>query len=368
MEDERWMTRALQLAALGQGSVEPNPMVGCVVVRSGQVLAEGWHQKFGGPHAERVALANATDPEALRDSTWYVTLEPCCHTGKTPPCTDALLSIKPQRVVIAMQDPFPKVSGGGIELLQRAGIEVTVGVLQHEAERLNAPYLMRLKRERPWVIGKWAMTLDGKIATRTGHSQWISGEASRRRVHELRGRVDAIVVGIGTATADDPLLTARPAGPRVATRVVFDRTARLPIESQLVATAREFPLLIVCDPRADNARCEALRKRGVEVLPIAAQSSIEQIRRLLSIFAERSMTNLLVEGGAGLLASFFEADALDEVMAFVAPKIIGGEDAASPIAGFGLATIDNSPDFEALSCELLERDVLLTTRRATLSE
>ncbi len=319
-EDERWMQHALALAARGQGFVEPNPMVGCVVVREGACVAEGWHQRFGGPHAERMAIASAPDREALYEATWYVTLEPCCHTGKTPPCTDALKELKPKRVVVAMQDPFPQVNGGGLALLQQWGCETTVGVCQAEAESLNAPYLLRLRRGRPWVIGKWAMTLDGKIATRTGSSQWISGEESRQRVHEVRGRMDAIVIGIGTAVADNPMLNARPRGPRLASRVIFDRSARLPLDGHLVRTAREIPLIVVCDAHADPESMHKLEQAGVELLRTHAMSSADQVMQVLSELGKRGMTNVLVEGGAGLLASFFEPDCLDEVMVFVAPS------------------------------------------------
>ena len=362
-DDRRWMLRALHLAQQGQGSVEPNPMVGCVIVRDGEFLAEGWHRRFGGAHAERDAHAQVKEPSRLAGATWYVSLEPCCHYGKTPPCTDLLLQSKPARVVVAHTDPFANVSGEGIRLLQQANIPVDVGVCEDEAIRLNAPYLTRLRNGRPWVICKWAMTLDGKIATRTGHSQWISGEASRSRVHQLRSRVDAIVIGIGTAIADDPLLTARPAGARVATRVVFDRAARLPLAGQLVRTAREMPVMVVCDHSASNSRLDGLRKSGVEMMVIDASTSVGQAQQFLQELGRRSMTNILVEGGAGLLASFFEAEAIDEYFVFVAGKIVGGKAAASPIAGIGLATLNDSPTCEPLKVESLDNDLLITTRR-----
>src|SRR5579884_2079657 len=224
--DDVWMRRALELAEHGRGYVEPNPLVGAVVVRDGQLVGEGWHQHYGEAHAEIHALAAAG--EGSRGATLYVTLEPCCHFGKTPPCTDAVLRAGIRRVVAAMPDPFPAVAGKGAELLRQAGVTVELGIGEAEARRLNAPYLKLLEKRRPWVHAKWAMTLDGKIATRTGDSKWISNEASRRIVHALRGRMDAVIVGAGTALADDPLLTARPPGPRVATRAVLDSTGRLP--------------------------------------------------------------------------------------------------------------------------------------------
>src|SRR5437764_12544149 len=214
--DGQWMRRALELAERGRGYVEPNPLVGAVVVRDGRLVGAGWHQRYGQAHAEVNALAAAG--EAARGATLYVTLEPCCHVGKTPPCTDAVIRAGVARVVAAMSDPFPQVAGRGAELLRQAGLAVEVGPCEAEARRLNAPYLKLLARGRPYVHAKWAMTLDGKIATRSGDSKWISNRASRQVVHDLRGRVDGIVVGAGTALADDPQLTARPPGPRTAVR------------------------------------------------------------------------------------------------------------------------------------------------------
>src|SRR5437764_1370496 len=241
--DGHWMARALELAERGRGWVEPNPLVGAVVVRDGIVVGEGWHEKFGGPHAEVNALAAAGD--MARRATLYVTLEPCCHHGKTPPCSDALLRAGVGRVVAAMPDPFPRVAGGGFARLRAAGVAVEVGLCAADARRVNAPYLTLLGQGRPHVHAKWAMTLDGKIATRTGDSKWVSGEAARRRVHELRGRVDGILVGIGTALADDPLLTARPPGPRTPLRIILDSQGRLPSTCQLARTAVDTPTLIV---------------------------------------------------------------------------------------------------------------------------
>ncbi len=209
-EDARHMTRALELAARGEGQVEPNPMVGCVIARDGVCIGEGWHQRFGGPHAEVEALGSVQGSAA--GATMYVTLEPCCHTGKTPPCTEAIVRTGIGRVVVAQVDPFPAVAGQGVQRLRDAGIVVDVGLLEESARQLNAPYRKLIQQQTPWIIAKWAMTLDGKLASRTGYSQWISSAASRQRVHQLRQRVDAVMVGRGTAQADDPLLTARPAG------------------------------------------------------------------------------------------------------------------------------------------------------------
>jgi len=340
------MARALELAARGQGHVEPNPMVGCVLVRDGAVVGEGWHQKFGGPHAE-VAALNIAGPRA-KGATAYVTLEPCCHHGKTPPCTQALIAAGIARLVCAQRDPFESVSGRGIAELQAAGIEVEVGLMETEARRLNAPYLKLVTSGRPWIIAKWAMTLDGKIATAAGDSRWISGEASRAIVQQLRGRVDGILIGSGTAKMDDPLLIARPAGPRVATRIIADSRATLSPESQLVQTARDAPVLVAVGGNAPQENIARLTAAGCEVVACSdlaaglAQRSEEpsvSIPALLDELGRRRMTNVLVEGGSKLLGALFDAGAIDEVHVFLAPKLIGGAGAPSPIAGTGLEKI-----------------------------
>lgn len=326
--DESWMARALTLAERGRGHVEPNPLVGAVVVRAGLVVGEGWHQRYGGPHAEVHALQAAGT--AAQGATLYVTLEPCCHHGKTPPCTDAVLRAGITRVVAAMPDPFPQVSGRGLELLRAAGVAVEVGLGEAAACQLNAPYLTLLRHNRPYVHLKWAMTLDGKIATHSGDSKWISNETSRRRVHELRGRVDAVLVGVGTVLADDPLLTARPPGPRRATRIVLDSRGRTPLTAQLLRTAGDAPVLIAAAlPRPEV---------GVEVLPLPGDGGVS-VPALLAELGRRRMTNLLVEGGATVLGSFLDAGLVDEVHVFVAPVLAGGRNALSPVGGRGVDRI-----------------------------
>jgi len=351
------MHRALDLARLGEGSVEPNPMVGAVVVdESLTLIGEGYHQAFGGPHAEVYALAQAG--ERARGATLYVTLEPCCHHGKTPPCVDAILSAGIARVVVAMVDPFPKVAGGGIARLREAGLTVDVGLLEEEARELTAPFVCLVERGRPWVHAKWAMTLDGKIASRTGHSQWISNAQSRAIVHKLRGRMDAIAVGIGTVLADDPLLTARPAGLRQPLRVIFDRHARLPLLSQLVKTASDVPVLVFCGTEAPDSRIESLRNMGVDVLSVNSPGGdASMIDVALQELGRRSCTNLLVEGGSRLLGSFFDAGVIDEVHAFVAPRLVGGETAPTPIGGTGLPGIGTLGALVNPSITIVEGDI-----------
>jgi diaminohydroxyphosphoribosylaminopyrimidine deaminase/5-amino-6-(5-phosphoribosylamino)uracil reductase len=355
--DATWMARALELAERGRGAVEPNPLVGAVVVRDGRLVGEGWHRRYGEAHAEVHALAAAG--EAARGATLFVTLEPCCHHGKTPPCTDAVLRAGVRRVVAAMADPFPRVAGKGADILRAAGVEVELGVGEVEARRLNAPYLKLLATGRPYVIAKWAMTLDGKIATRTGDSQWVSNETSRRRVHELRGRVDAVAAGVGTALADDPLLTARPPGPRTATRIVLDSRGRLPATARLVQTAREAPVLIATTAAIPAATAAGLEGHGCEVLRLPAKDGRPDVQALLVELGQRRMTNLLVEGGGGVLGSFLEAGAIDEVQVYLAPKLVGGTGAPSPVGGAGAARMADALPLSRAQVELIDGDVLL---------
>jgi diaminohydroxyphosphoribosylaminopyrimidine deaminase/5-amino-6-(5-phosphoribosylamino)uracil reductase len=358
--DARFMTRALELAARGEGFVEPNPMVGCVIVNDGQIVGEGGHERFGGPHAEVNALNLAGDK--ARGATLYVTLEPCCHTGKTPPCTDAIIQAGIKRVVAAIRDPFTKVNGSGIAALQTAGIVCDVGVFGDESREMLAPYLKLTTTGKPWVIAKWAMTLDGKLATRTGSSQWISGKAALKKVHKLRGRVDAIVIGSGTARVDNPLLTARPPGPRTALRVVIDSAASLSLDSQLVRTAHSTPVLVATNRHAEHDNRHTLEEAGVEILPLPGESHNDRIAALLVELGRRKCTNILVEGGSRLLGSLFDLQAIDEVHVFIAPKLVGGELAQSPIGGAGLATMGDATRLRNSIVEVIDGDVYVRGR------
>lgn len=361
------MRRALAEAARGRGAVEPNPMVGAVVVRDGRVVAVGHHARFGGPHAEVVALEAAG--EGARGATAYVSLEPCCHHGKTPPCTDALIHAGVARVVAAMRDPFPRVDGGGFARLVAAGVEVAVGPLEDEARGLNAPYLKRLATGRPYVVAKWAMTLDGKIAARSGRSAWISGPRSRALVHEVRGRMDAILVGIATAIADDPQLTARPPGPRVAARVVLDAAARLSIDGRLARSARDVPVLVATTASAPAERAQRLAALGCEVLPLPESSPGRvAVGPLLDELGRRGMTNLLVEGGGRVLGAFFDAGEVDEVDVFLAPIIEGGTHEFGPASGAGVDAMSEALRLDAPEVSRVDEDVRIQgriRRRAT---
>ena len=352
------MSHAVSLARRGLGHVEPNPAVGAVVVdESFHVLGEGWHEHFGGPHAEVMALRQAGD--TARGATLCVTLEPCCHQGQTPPCTAAILEAGLGRAVVGLEDPSPHAAGQGLKQLREAEIQVETGVGAAEVRRLNAPFLNLLANRRPWVHAKWAMTVDGRIATSTGESQWISNEASRAVVHELRGGVDAILVGAGTVAADDPLLTARPEGPRVATRIVLDARARLSLDSQLVRTLDQAPLLVACCPEASEDAVERLKTAGVEVLvvPAGVETGRVDLAAVLAELGRRRMTNLLVEGGSEVLGAFADADLIDEAHVFLAAKIIGGRNALGAVGGQGNEQVPTQPTLVPLELRELEGDV-----------
>lgn len=352
------MQRALELAARGQGYVEPNPMVGCVIVRGAEVIAEGWHRRFGGPHAEVDALSMAGT--RAKGSTLYVTLEPCSHQGKTPPCAPAVIAAGVKRVVCALDDPYDEVAGRGFEQLRDAGIEVIRGVCEAEARRQNAPYLKRVTTGRPWVIAKWAMTLDGKIATHTGDSRWISGEASRAIVHALRGRVDAIIVGRGTAAADDPLLTARPPGARTPTRVVLDHRASLASDSRLATTTDEAPVLVVAGPDVPPQDLDRLRNTGCETFICTGTTHGHQLEQLLDELGRQKMTNVLVEGGQTVLGTFFDGHQVDEVHTFIAPKLVGSPTAPTPIGGTGVKKMSHAWTLDTPHYQQIGEDVYLS--------
>ncbi len=369
------MRRALRLSLRGQGTVEPNPMVGCVIVRGGQIIGEGFHRRFGGPHAEIEALrACRADPAG---ATVYVTLEPCCYTGKTPPCTRALIEARVARVVAATRDPNPRVRGRGLARLRRAGIAVEIGLCEREARQRNAPYFTRIHQRRPWIVLKWAQSLDGRIATRTGDSRWISDARARAHAHRVRGRVDAVVVGVGTVLRDDPLLTCRVGRPRrTATRVVLDPLLRTPPACRLVTTAGVAPTLLVCTGRASLARRATLQRAGCEVLAAetvqrtsgsggsghAARREIA-LRPLLRRLARRGWTNVLVEGGSATLGRFFDDGLFDELHVYVAPSLIGGAEAPGPLGGVGAARVADAAQLGSVSWRRLGDGWLLTARR-----
>lgn len=362
-DDDSIMEYALELARAGEGVVEPNPMVGAVLVNTDRkLIGKGYHERYGEAHAEVNAIKEAG--KKASDAVLFVTLEPCSHQGKTPPCVEAILAAGIKKVVIGCRDPAEHGEGRGIERLLSAGVDVQVGVKEEEADALIEPFKMLMQRGRPWVHAKWAMTLDGRIATRTGHSQWISGEPSRAEVHRLRGRMDAIITGAGTVRADDPLLTARPLGVRTAKRVVIDTDGTVVRPGgQLMKTLSEAPVMICAAERhADLHYLHYLAEKGAEVFVSEAENRQNQVKEVLSELGRQRMTNVLLEAGPGLSGSFSDGGFIDEVHVFVAPKIVGGIDAKPPIGGKGKETIPSPASLRQTSYRCLGDDILIEGR------
>lgn len=370
-QDEAWMYQALALAERGRGRVEPNPMVGCVLVKDGRELGRGYHQQFGGPHAEVEAIRDAADRgEDIVGCTAYITLEPCSHMGKTPPCAEALIDANINRAVVAMVDPYERVAGTGIAALREAGIEVELGVCGEQARRLNEPFIKRVTTGLPWVIIKWASTLDGKVASHSGDSKWISGEASRKRVHELRAQVDAIMVGIGTVRADDPQLTARGVEvKRVARRVVVDPELRTPPQAQLALGSEPGspPITIAIDQQVaegPSQRTDDYRDHGIELLPLPHNGDhhLDLQPLLRHLVGAHNATTVLVEGGAGLAGSLIKQGLADQLLVFIAPKLLGDENALSAVTGLKVDTIAAGTQLELRNVQRIENDVMLDYR------
>jgi diaminohydroxyphosphoribosylaminopyrimidine deaminase/5-amino-6-(5-phosphoribosylamino)uracil reductase len=366
--DMTHLARAIELARRGLGAVKPNPVVGAVVARDGEVLGEGWHEEFGGLHAEVNAI-EACGLEDLSGATLYVSLEPCCHEGKTPPCTEAIMQAGIRRVVIASDDPTEKASGRGLGILRDDGVDVVVadGELAASARLLNQAFRKHARVGRPWVLFKSAMTLDGKVATRTGDSKWISGEDSRELAHRWRASVDAVVVGIGTALADDPQLTARPDEPLTQPesqprRVVFDSLARLPPSSQLVVAAAEIPLTVVVSRAAARSDTDALEAAGVQVLVATGENEPARVRSALDQLGVQGVTSVLLEGGPHLAGAFLDAGEIDEIRLFLAPLLLGGSAARDPLEGKGVERISEAMRALTFTCQSIGDDLLISAR------
>jgi diaminohydroxyphosphoribosylaminopyrimidine deaminase/5-amino-6-(5-phosphoribosylamino)uracil reductase len=364
--DHGHLERALGLAERGRGAVHPNPMVGCVIVSpDGSIVGEGWHARYGGPHAEVAAIADAS--EATRGATAYVSLEPCCHTGKTGPCTEALAAAGIARVVVASDDPSEKANGRGLGNLRDEGIEVSVlpstDELARRARLLNQPFRKQARTGLPWVLHKAASTLDGKVASRTGDAKWITSEESRERGHRWRAELDAVVVGIGTALADDPQLTARVAGVvRQPRRVVFDAEARLPVGSRLMQEAPEIPITVIVSRAAPRGAVAALSTSGAEVIVASGENEQARVKSALEQLGESGITSILLEGGPHLAGSFYDAGAVDELRLFMAPKLIGGRGARSIVEGVGIEKVGDALEALDWSWEASGRDLLVTAR------
>ncbi|MGP1471919.1 MAG: bifunctional diaminohydroxyphosphoribosylaminopyrimidine deaminase/5-amino-6-(5-phosphoribosylamino)uracil reductase RibD [Schwartzia sp. (in: firmicutes)] len=357
LQDEDYMREALRAAENARGRTSPNPLVGAVIVRENRIVAVGWHRAAGTSHAEIHALSMAGD--LARGATLYVTLEPCAHYGRTGPCAKAVIEAGIHRVVVAMEDPNPAVSGRGIAMLRKAGIEVRCGVLEEAARRQNEVFIRWITAGRPFVWMKMAMSLDGRIATVGGESQWITGEEARRRGHEMRDEVDAILVGVGTVIADDPSLTARAAtGAKNPCRIVLDSQARTPLSAKLLSDGAA-PTIVAVTENAPLERVEALRQGGAEILRCGAGSRVD-LPCLLSRLGERAVCSLLVEGGGTVHFSFLAAGLVDKVTAFVAPKFLGGRTALGAVAGDGFARLADAVELDEVEVKRLGEDVAWT--------
>lgn len=354
MTDEKWMERALGLARKGEGWTAPNPMVGAVIVKDGQIVGEGFHQKAGTPHAEVHALAMARDQ--AKGAAVYVTLEPCCHYGRTPPCTEALIRAGVAKVVVAMEDPNPKVAGGGIRQLREAGIEVVTGVLEREAQVLNEVFVKHVTLHRPFLALKSAVTLDGKTASRTGSSQWITGKEARELAHKLRHRYDAILVGIGTVLADNPQLTTRIPGLKNPLRVVIDSSLRVPLDARVLDT-KTGPTWVFT-AQGNSPQAESLREKGVDVIPCPGPGGKVDLDAVIQILYEKGITGVLIEGGAEITGAFFDRQLADKFYIFVAPKLIGSHLAPGLIGGCGISGMKDAVFLEDLSLEKVGQDFL----------
>lgn len=357
MNDQDYMRLALDLARKGWGWTSPNPMVGAVIVKDGRIIAEGYHARCGELHAERAALAACREDPA--GGTIYATLEPCCHHGRQPPCTDAIIEAKLARVVVGSGDPNPKVAGKGIGILRAAGIEVTQGVLTEECTALNDVFFHYISTGRPLVVLKYAMTLDGKLAAYTGASQWITGPEARAHVHRQRGRYRAILVGVGTVLADDPQLTCRLEGGRSPLRIICDTHLRTPLTAQAVRTAGEVPTLLATCCREEE-KLRPYRESGCDILPLPpGKNGGVDLSALLTALGQREVDSVLVEGGAGIHWSFLEAGLADKVQAYLAPKLLGGQTAKGPIGGRGFPHPDQAVRLTPPVLTRLGEDILL---------
>ncbi len=373
------MRRAIELAKKGGGYVHPNPLVGCVIVKDDEIIAEGYHEKYGEFHAERNALTRCKTE--TKGASLYVTLEPCCHYGKTPPCTEIIIEKGIKKVFVGILDPNPLVAGKGVKMLQDAGIEVEVGLCEDEIREMNKVFLKYITTKRPYVIMKTAMTLDGKIAAYTGDSKWVTNEESRKMVHELRSELAGVIVGIGTVLADDPMLTCRLEGKHhQPVRIVVDSNLRIPVDSQLVKTAKEYRTIVACRhfDRSEAERSEvkksslnvnkqkgfldslrSLEMTGVELLECQSNNNHVDINDLMTKLGAMGIDSLLLEGGGTLNAAFLEAGCVDEVWAFIAPKIIGGEGSKTPISGKGIEKMSEAINLQDIDIQNINGDILI---------
>ena len=358
MTDQEYMLRAIQLAKKGEGWTNPNPMVGAVIVKDGRIIGEGYHKKCGELHAERNAIASLT--ESAEGATIYVTLEPCCHYGKTPPCTEAIIEQKIKKVVIGSRDPNPKVAGKGAQILRESGITVVQDFMREECDRLNPVFFHYITTKTPYVVMKYAMTLDGKIACATGDSKWVTGEIARTQVHRMRGRYRGIMVGIGTVLADDPMLNCRVEGGVDPVRIICDSNLHIPTESQIVKTASDIETIVACSQEAleserKQEKIRRLKEAGIQIIGTEGAHGVNLVE-LMKKLGGQNIDSILLEGGGTLNASALEDGIVNKVYAYIAGKLIGGMDARSPVEGIGIDRMADAITLQNVEIEKLGDD------------
>ncbi len=355
-KDIKFMKEALALAVKAEGLTSPNPLVGAVLVKGNRVIGRGYHKKAGSPHAEIVAIKSAG--EKTQGSTLYINLEPCNHYGRTPPCAPEVIKAGIKRVVIAMQDPNPIVSGRGIKKLKSAGINVQIGILEHDGRKINEAYIKYITQKMPLVVLKWAMSVDGKIATRTGDSKWISHETARNFTHRLRGRFDAVLIGINTLLKDNPQLTTHGLGIKEPKRIVVDSKGEIPLDCNLLKVAGG-EVIVATTNKISGEKTEGLKKRGAEIIVTSSEKGKVNLKELMIELAKREITSVLVEGGGTIIASFVENGLADKFIAFISPIIIGGKDAISPVEGEGIKKIADAIPIRHFSVRKMEEDIVV---------
>ena len=355
--DEVYMRMALDLARKGKGWTTPNPLVGAVIVKGGRVIGQGYHQKYGQPHAEVNAIASAK--EDVTGATLYVTLEPCSHFGKTPPCSDLLIDKNIKRVVVGTLDPNPLVAGKGIERLRSNGIEVVTGVLEEESQKLNEIFIKYIVTKEPFVVMKNAMSLDGKIATVTGESQWISGESSRKQVHSLRHELAGIMVGIETIIKDDPQLTSRTLNSRNPIRIVVDSQLRIPIASKVLTQQDKAKTIVATTRRANKEKLDTLKQMDIEVLVTKEKGGRVDLKELMKLLGAKGIDSILLEGGANLNFSALEEGIVDKIQSYIAPKIIGGKEAKTAVEGAGVHSLKNAFQIDRMTPVMVGEDLFV---------
>lgn len=359
MTDREYMERAISLAERGRGWTNPNPMVGAVIVKDGRIIGEGFHARWGELHAERRAIASLT--ESAEGASLYVTLEPCCHYGKTPPCTEAILEQKIARVVIGSRDPNPKVAGKGAEILRKAGVMVEEDFMREECDCLNPVFFHYITTGMPYVVMKYAMTADGKIATKTGASKWISGDRSRKAVHEMRHNYMGIMAGIGTVLADDPMLNVRLEGKKSPIRIICDSSLRIPADSRICQTAKEYKTIVACGAVTEmmKEKEQTLEQKGIEIVSMPDNEGRIDLKKLMKYLGDKGIDSVLLEGGAALNESALSAGIVQKVKVFLAPKIFGGEKAMTPVMGKGVEFPGQAVLMELEGISQIGQDILL---------